>query len=98
MPDQQADELTHHLAAHWGKGNWSDADRALCEFAVKLTNSPANMTENHILELRSFGLSDGAIHDAAQVISYFNYINRIADSLNVDLEDDVHHWEQSVPA
>lgn len=37
--------------------------------------------------LRREGLSDEAIHDAAQVIAYFNYINRVADGLGVDLEE-----------
>ena len=55
------------------------------------------MAEAHILELRQSGFDDSAIHDAAQVISYFNYINRIADSLNVDLEPHVHAWELDVP-
>ncbi len=36
--------------------------------------------------LRGQGFSDTAIHDAVQVISYFNYINRVADALGVDLE------------
>lgn len=39
--------------------------------------------------LRSVGLDDRAIHDAVQVISYFNYINRIADGLEVDLEPEM---------
>lgn len=36
--------------------------------------------------LRSLGLTDSAIHDAIQVVSYFNYINRIADGVGVDDE------------
>lgn len=36
--------------------------------------------------LRAAGFDDTAIHDAAQVIAYFNYINRVADALGVDLE------------
>jgi len=39
-----------------------------------------------INRLRSLGLSDRAINDATQVVSFFNYINRIADGLGVDLE------------
>ena len=35
------------------------------------------------------GLDDTAIHDAAQVIAYFNYINRVADGLGVDLEPEM---------
>jgi alkylhydroperoxidase family enzyme len=36
--------------------------------------------------LRALGLGDVALHDAVQVIAYFNYINRVADALRVDLE------------
>ena len=39
--------------------------------------------------LRTHGLDDTAIHDATQVIAYFNYINRIADCLGVDLEPEM---------
>ena len=36
--------------------------------------------------VRSEGWSDAAIHDALQVVSYFNYINRIADVVGIDDE------------
>ncbi len=36
--------------------------------------------------LRAQGLDDLAIHDAIQVVAYFNYINRIADAVHVELE------------
>jgi alkylhydroperoxidase family enzyme len=39
--------------------------------------------------LRAQGLDDVAIHEAIQVIAYFNYINRVADALHVDLEPDM---------
>ena len=39
--------------------------------------------------LRAADLSDNAISDAAQVIAFFNYINRIAESLGVDLEPEM---------
>lgn len=50
------------------------------------------MTEADVEELRSQGLCDPSIHDATQVIGYFNYINRIADALGVELEDFVRAW------
>ena len=59
-------------------------DRALCDYAVKLTRIPGGRgTQADIDKLREAGLSDQAISDAAQVISYFNYINRIAEGLGV---------------
>jgi len=36
--------------------------------------------------LRAVGLDDAAIHDAIQVIAYFNYINRVAEGVGTDLE------------
>jgi alkylhydroperoxidase family enzyme len=36
--------------------------------------------------LRQHGLDDAAIHDAIQVIAYFNYINRVADGVGIEDE------------
>jgi alkylhydroperoxidase family enzyme len=52
---------------------------ALCSFAVKVTGEAASIRRDDIDALGPFGLDDAAIHDAIQVIAYFNYINRIAD-------------------
>ncbi len=45
------------------------------------------MSRADVERLRAVGLNDRAIHDATQVIAYFNYINRVADGLGVDLEE-----------
>lgn len=50
------------------------------------------MDEADVLALRDVGLSDPAVHDAAQVVSYFNYINRVADALGVEVETFVRAW------
>jgi alkylhydroperoxidase family enzyme len=39
--------------------------------------------------LRRHGLSDRDILDAVEVISYFNYINRVADALGIEPEPDL---------
>ena len=46
-------------------------DRALCDHAVKLTREPASVAQGDIDRLRELGLTDRAINDATQVISYF---------------------------
>lgn len=59
------------------------------EFAVKLTKTPGQMQPADLDALRRQGFNDRAIHDIVQVVAYFNYINRIADGLGVDLEPDM---------
>ncbi|MBI5667086.1 MAG: hypothetical protein HZC41_03690 [Chloroflexi bacterium] len=67
-------------------------DAALCAFAEKLTLHPRDMHAGDLDALRVVGLDDRAIHDATQVISYFNYINRIADALGVEPETFIRPW------
>jgi uncharacterized peroxidase-related enzyme len=62
------------------------ADRAMLDFAVKLTLEPQAMREQDLGVLRGHGFDDAAIHDIAQVVSLFNYYNRMADGLGIDLE------------
>jgi uncharacterized peroxidase-related enzyme len=61
-------------------------DRALLDFAVKLTRTPSGMTREDVEALRGHGFSDTAIHDAVQVTGLFNYYNRLADGLGIDPE------------
>lgn len=44
------------------------------------------MTAADVDALRRHGLDDVQVHDAIQVVSYFNYINRVADAVHVDLD------------
>ena len=60
--------------------------RALCDFAVKLTAAPASVGREEADTLRAHGLDDATIHDAIQVIAYFNYINRIAEAVGTEDE------------
>ncbi len=61
----------------------------MCRWAEKLTKTPGEMSKSDIKILEDVGFSQDAISDAAQVVGYFNYINRIADGLGVDLEPEM---------
>jgi uncharacterized peroxidase-related enzyme len=67
--------------------------QALCRYALKLTLEPWNVREADLSPLRSEGLSDRDIVDTNQVAAYFNYVNRVADGLGVELEPD---WPEDV--
>jgi alkylhydroperoxidase family enzyme len=60
--------------------------RHLVAYAVKLTRIPQRVGPGDVQALRDAGLGDAAIHDAAAVTAYFNFVNRIALGLGVELE------------
>lgn len=59
---------------------------ALCRYALKLTLRPWDMEEADLAPLRAAGLSERDIVDGNQVAAYYNYVNRVADGLGVELE------------
>jgi uncharacterized peroxidase-related enzyme len=67
------------------------AQRALLGYAEKLTRTPAQCSRADVDALRAAGASDEAISATVQVAAYFNYINRVADGLGVDLEPEMRH-------
>ena len=60
--------------------------RALCDYAVKLTTLPDEVGREDADLLRSHGWNDAAIHDTIQVVSYFNYVNRVAEGVGIEDE------------
>jgi uncharacterized peroxidase-related enzyme len=61
-------------------------ERALIEYADKLTRDPGGMSAADVESLRRAGFDDRAIHDACAIVAYFAFVNRIADGLGVELE------------
>ncbi len=82
----------HAIASDWRAAELSLEDRALCRFAEKMTLRQEEMGPGDVAELREHGFDDRAIHDAAQVVGYFNYITRVADALGVEPEDFIEPW------
>jgi len=54
-----------------------------------VTRTPSAVRPQDLETLRRHGLTDGDILDAVEVISYFNYINRVADALGIDPEPEM---------
>ncbi len=79
--------MSRALAADYRSADLEPADAAMLDYAVKLTKSPAEVGEDDIDRLRSLAFDDGAILDICQVTAYYNYVNRLADGLGVELEE-----------
>ena len=92
--ETEAEAYVAAVARDWRSAPLDEPTRALCAYAEKLTLRPAEMGAGDVDALRAAGFDDRGVHDATQVISYFNYINRVADALGVPYEDFVRAWEK----
>jgi uncharacterized peroxidase-related enzyme len=81
-----ADALLAALKQDYRRAELSARDRAMLDYAVKLTRTPASMQAGDVAALRAAGLDDAAIHDVAQITALFNYYNRVADGLGIEPE------------
>ena len=61
-------------------------EKLMLDYAKSLTIKPTSVQKNIITELKNIGFSDEDILDINQVVSYFNYVNRIVEGLGVKLE------------
>lgn len=100
----------HHSAALTGEtgepalaeavvsGDWGSLPARLQEllhYAIALTVSPRDVQRSAVQRLQAAGLSARDVIDANQVVAYFNYVNRVADGLGVELEA---YWPDEVRA
>jgi uncharacterized peroxidase-related enzyme len=81
-------DMTEHVKHDYREAALTPRERALCDFAVKLTHVAAEIEQADIDALRAHGLDDAAISDAIQVVGYFNYVTRVADGVGIDDEPD----------
>jgi len=86
MAEAQADALVENLRRDYASAPLAAADRALLDYADKLTRTPGAMERDDVERLRAHGFDDRAIHDLAAIVGYFAFVNRIADGLGVELE------------
>ena len=85
-PDESA-RLCSDIEEDPDRADLSACDRAILRYADKLTRSPSRMVRADVDALRRRGITDRGIHDICSCAAYFNYVNRLADGLGVELED-----------
>src|SRR5499427_10578811 len=61
----------------------SERERAMLDFAVRLTAEPWSVEEDDRVRLRQAGLSDRDIWDIAAVAGFFNMTNRVASATDM---------------
>jgi len=63
------------------------AERGMLAYARKLTLAPPDVNEDDIRSLRESGFSDSEILAINAAAAYMNFVNRVAQGLGVELED-----------
>ncbi len=61
----------------------SEQDRVMLDYVVKLTKDATKCRPEDHKQLRAVGFDDRGILQITLIASWFNYINRVADSLGV---------------
>jgi uncharacterized peroxidase-related enzyme len=78
--------LVQRLATEPAAAPLPPVDRAIVDYALKLTRAPRAMTRADVQTLRGHGCSDAEIFEIAFTTAYFNYTNRVAEGLGVEPE------------
>ena len=55
---------------------------------MKLTRTPALMERSDVERLQSIGLTDEQVLSTVAITGYFNFMNRLANSLGVEIPED----------
>ncbi len=77
------DDMVAAMRADYKTAPLSDAEKVMVEYVVQLTKESYKITEKNHVRLREAGFDDQAILQMTLIAAWFNYINRIANSLGV---------------
>jgi len=64
----------------------SQQDRVMLDYVIKVTKDATKVWKDDMDKLRSVGFDDRGILQITLIAAWFNYINRVADSLGVGRE------------
>ena len=71
--------------------------RAMLDFAVKVTKRSCEISEDDREALRRHGFSDRAIWDIASVAALFNFTNRVSSALDILPNAEYHYLYRTEP-
>jgi uncharacterized peroxidase-related enzyme len=84
------------IAQNYRAANLPLRQKAMLDFAVKLTESPDKMNEADRQALREAGFSDRDIWDIAAVAGFFNMSNRVAAATEMRPNQEYHYMMRTL--
>lgn len=91
-------ELGEIIAQNYRAADLDRRQRAMLDFAAKLTEAPDKVEEADRDALRRAGFSDRDIWDIAAVASFYNMSNRMAAAVDMKPNPEYHHMVRERPA
>jgi uncharacterized peroxidase-related enzyme len=88
--ESEDDQLVEGIKQDYTRLTLSPAERAMLDYAVKLTVSPSSAGEEDINNLRAHGFGDRDILDIIHVICLYNFNDRLADATGISGHDFLH--------
>ena len=89
-----AEVLADHIATNWRHADLDDRQRAVCDYAERLTAEPRLMQEADLEALRAVGLTDDEVWDVAEIAAMYNFTNRMALALGQQPNEEYHHLDR----
>jgi uncharacterized peroxidase-related enzyme len=77
--------LASQMLVDHTKTNLSSKDRKMLDFAVRVTLEPGSLAENDLQGLQAVGFDDRDIVSVVMLTCLFNFMNRVASSLGVEV-------------
>jgi uncharacterized peroxidase-related enzyme len=74
------------IKGDWRKADLDDKTKAMLVLSEKITENAAQIEAKDIESLREKGFSDNEILDVVLIACFFNYMDRLADTLGVELD------------
>lgn len=87
------DDLARAVAKDYREANLAARDRVLLDAAVALTCEPAERKQEDIERMREYGFDDAAILKATEIAAFYNFVNRVASGIGIEIEPRLEHWE-----
>jgi uncharacterized peroxidase-related enzyme len=78
--------LVKHLKTDPANAPLDPQDRAMIDFALKLTREPAQVKREDVEFLQQYGFSEEQVVDIVLITCTFNFMDRLADGLGVELD------------
>ena len=83
-------KLGEMMVMNYRAASLTPKQKAMLDFAIKLTETPAKVEESDRAALREAGFSNRDIWDIASTAAFFNMSNRVAAAIDMRPNDEYH--------